>query len=132
MAPLISAVSKAQLVTLVDMTRRKDVGFDERNEVGSSPTIGATLRQIGTTAWKDRHYLHKKIKNMEKSIGEFRVRTEFNASGSSIVDMIKKKTAELINDCEELKTQGKDARLVSLAQTAFEEAAMWAVKSATS
>jgi hypothetical protein len=66
---------------------------------------------------------------VEKSIGEKRVRTDFNVSGSGDVDSIKKKTAELINDVEALKS--KDPRLAALAQTAYEEAAMWAVKLAT-
>lgn len=65
----------------------------------------------------------------EKTIGEQRVRTDFNASGSSLVDSIKAKSAELINLCEDLKA--KDGRLASLAQTSYEEAAMWAVKAAT-
>ena len=64
-----------------------------------------------------------------KTLGEERVRTEFNPSADSIVDHIKQKTAELINTCEELKN--KDARLASLAQTYYELAAMWAVKAAT-
>lgn len=63
------------------------------------------------------------------TIGEGRVRTEFNPSKDSIVDQIKQKSAELINMCEELKS--KDPRLASLAQTTYEEAAMWAVKAAT-
>lgn len=63
------------------------------------------------------------------SIGEQRVRTTFNPSSDSVVDQIKQKTAELINLCEDLKA--KDGRLASLAQTSFEEAAMWAVKAAT-
>lgn len=65
----------------------------------------------------------------ELSIGEQRVRTQFNPSADSTVDMIKQKSAELINLCETLKD--KDPRLASLAQTAYEEAAMWAVKAAT-
>lgn len=64
-----------------------------------------------------------------KSIGEQRVRTDFNVSKSSIIDEIKAKTAELINICEELKA--KDPRLASIAQTEFESAGMWAVKAAT-
>lgn len=64
-----------------------------------------------------------------KTLGEARVRTDFNVSGSSVVDQIKQKTAELINLCETLK--GKDGRLASLAQTEYETAAMWAVKAAT-
>lgn len=63
------------------------------------------------------------------SVGEDRVRTKFNPSQTSGVDVIKQKTAELINLCDGLKT--KDARLASLAMTAYEEAAMWAVKAAT-
>lgn len=58
---------------------------------------------------------------MPKTIGEQRVRTEFNPAQSDTVSQIKQKTAELINLCE----------LSSLAQTAYEEAAMWAVKAAT-
>lgn len=65
----------------------------------------------------------------DKTIGELRVRTEFNPSADGVVDQIKMKSAELINICEGLKA--KDPRLASLAQTAFEEAAMWAVKAAT-
>lgn len=65
----------------------------------------------------------------DKSIGEIRVRTQFNPSENSIVDQIKQKTAELINLCDELKA--KDIRLASLAQTDYENAAMWAVKAAT-
>ena len=63
------------------------------------------------------------------TIGEQRVRTEFNPSANSMVDLLKQKTAEVIDMCETLKA--KDTRLASLAQTAFEEAAMWAVKAAT-
>ena len=63
------------------------------------------------------------------SVGEFRVRTKFNPGADSTVDKIKQKSAELIDLCEGLKP--KDGRLASLAQTSYEEAAMWAVKAAT-
>lgn len=63
------------------------------------------------------------------TIGEDRVRVSFNPSDNNIVDRIKLKTAELIDLCETLKE--KDARLASLAQTHYEDAAMWAVKAAT-
>lgn len=80
--------------------------------------------------------------NLRSTLGESRVRTKFNVSKSDIVDTIKQDTAELINLCETGKHQydgnglhepGKSehARLWSLAQTAYEEAAMWAVKAAT-
>lgn len=64
-----------------------------------------------------------------QTVGETRVRTTFNPSADSIVDIIKNKSADLIDICEQLKS--KDPRLASLAQTSFEEAAMWAVKAAT-
>ena len=63
------------------------------------------------------------------SIGEDRVRIKFNPSADSMVDKIKQKSAELIDLCEELKSL--DGRLASLAQTHYEDAAMWAVKAAT-
>ena len=63
------------------------------------------------------------------SIGEDRVRIKFNPSQTGDVDTIKQRTADLINFVERFRPQ--DVRLVSLAQTAYEEAAMWAVKAAT-
>jgi hypothetical protein len=65
----------------------------------------------------------------EKTLGEQRVRTDFNVEGSDLVTRIKNDSAKLIDLCETLKE--KDPRLASLAQTSFEEAAMWAVKAAT-
>lgn len=84
----------------------------------------------------------------EKTLGEQRVRIDFNVSGSTVVDALKSKTAELINDLQtmrndevsktydkgpEVKEQvsGEKLRLIALAQTTYEEAAMWAVKAAT-
>ena len=63
------------------------------------------------------------------TLGELRVRTNFNPDANSDVDLIKQKSAELINLVENLKTA--DRRLVAIAQTTYEEAAMWAVKAAT-
>jgi hypothetical protein len=63
------------------------------------------------------------------SIGVFRVRESFNPNGDNMVDKIKRYTADLIDLCEELKPL--DARLAALAQTSYEEAAMWAIKAAT-
>lgn len=65
----------------------------------------------------------------EKTIGEKRVRTDFNTTNSDVVAQIKQKTAELINLCETLKE--KDGRAASIAQTEYESAAHWAVKAAT-
>jgi hypothetical protein len=63
------------------------------------------------------------------SIGAQRVRESFNPSKDNVVDKIKRYTADLIDLCEDLKHL--DPRLASLAQTSYEEAAMWAVKAAT-
>ena len=75
-------------------------------------------------------------KTNPKSLGECRVRTEFNPSAVGNVNFIKEKTAELINVCDDLRAkEGVDlrekVRLIEIAQTAYEEAAMWAVKAAT-
>jgi hypothetical protein len=77
------------------------------------------------------------MENKERTIGERRVRMEFNPSGVGNVNFIKENSAKLINVCEEMKPQGYEKvdieklRLISLAQTSYEEAAMWAVKAAT-
>lgn len=68
------------------------------------------------------------------TIGEQRVRVEFNPSGEGVVYDIKRHAAEMIDFIEKIKQQipGAEAgRLCSLAQTAYEEGAMWAVKAAT-
>ena len=65
----------------------------------------------------------------EMTLGEKRVRQGFNPSGNQDVFEIKDRTAKLIDFCETLKR--KEPRLAALAQTAYEEAAMWAVKAAT-
>lgn len=84
----------------------------------------------------------------ELSIGERRVRTTFNPSNDSTVEKLKQKTAELINILDAMRNDevsktydkseeakkmlsGEKLRLIALAQTAYEEAAMWAVKAAT-
>lgn len=85
---------------------------------------------------------------LELTLGEKRVRTTFNPSKDSAVDKIKQLSAELINALEAIRNDevsktyeqspeaksvvsGEKLRLISLAQTAYEEAAMWAVKAAT-
>lgn len=69
------------------------------------------------------------------TIGEDRVRIKFNPSDNSLVSQIKQKSAELIDLCEQNKaaiTGGPEVnRLWALAQTHYEDAAMWAVKAAT-
>jgi len=82
------------------------------------------------------------------SLGEQRVRTKFNPSQDGVIDQIKQKSADLINLLQGIRNDevsktynksveamnelsGEKLRLVALAQTAYEEAAMWAVKAAT-
>jgi hypothetical protein len=68
------------------------------------------------------------------TLGEQRVRVDFNVTADGNIDLIKKHSAELINICETLKAidpSGEKTRLFSLAQTNFETAAMWAVKAIT-
>jgi hypothetical protein len=63
------------------------------------------------------------------SLGATRVRESFNPSKDNKVDKIKRWTADCIDFCEEHKHL--DPRLAAIASTAFEEAAMWAVKLVT-
>ena len=75
-----------------------------------------------------------------KTLGEKRVRTDFNVTNDDVVTKIKEKSAELINLCQAIKNDesvkpendtpeklrenaGEIFRLVALAQTAYEEAA---------
>lgn len=69
----------------------------------------------------------------ELTLGEKRVRTEFNPGNNDRVQNLKKKFAHLINEINELPAPADtDAgRLKSLSMTALEESAMWAVKAAT-
>lgn len=80
------------------------------------------------------------------TLGETRVRTKFNPSDLDNVSLIKQKTAELINLLEAERSKGPQVyisggqeefddkerqRLISIAQTEFETAAMYAVKACT-
>lgn len=78
-------------------------------------------------------------------IGEYRVGISFNPSGNVLVDKIKQKTADLINLLQDFKESIPDksptdsnkfnyqevSRLIALAQTHYEDSAMWAVKAVT-
>lgn len=92
--------------------------------------------------------MNGQVEEANRSIGEQRVRTDFNVNGSDIIAEIKAKSAELINLCQAMRNDeavavpdesvdefhercGEKLRLIALAQTAYEEAAMWAVKAAT-
>lgn len=71
----------------------------------------------------------------ERTLGEQRVRVDFNPSQEGVVYDIKRHAAHMIDFIEKVratKPDDKEAqRLCSLAQTAYEEGAMWAVKAAT-
>ena len=56
------------------------------------------------------------------------MRLSFNPGGIQEVAEVKQKAAQLI---DMIYCAGKDARCSKLAMTAFEEGAMWAVKSLT-
>jgi hypothetical protein len=73
------------------------------------------------------------IEKLEPTIGEKRVRTSFNVSNDNFVDRIKLETASIINQIDSLKdgSHPEKIRLIAIAQTAYEEAAMWAVKAVT-
>lgn len=63
------------------------------------------------------------------TLGKMRVRASFNPSNESLVDKVKSLSADLIDLCDQHREL--DPRLAALAQTAYEEAAMWAVKLVT-
>lgn len=64
--------------------------------------------------------------------GEYRVGINFNPSADDMVGKIKRAAADLIDLIETIPADTEDRpRLKALAQTAIEEAAMWAVKAAT-
>jgi len=70
----------------------------------------------------------------ELTIGEKRVRIEFNPSNQDNVFRVKTKIAELINEAEAIKatvTDPEAKRLAALASTDLENAAMWLVKALT-
>ncbi len=70
------------------------------------------------------------------SLGAQRVREDFNPSKNDLVTRIKRYTADLIDICvteqdKAAQYENEERRLWSLAMTHYEEAAMWAVKAAT-
>jgi hypothetical protein len=72
----------------------------------------------------------------KQTLGQSRVRLSFNPSANQDVENIKMRVADLIDLCEDFKKKsspanGEAVRLFSLAQTHFEDAAMWAVKGVT-
>jgi hypothetical protein len=64
--------------------------------------------------------------------GEYRVGINFNPDGHSQVNGVKQITAGLIDELEPLvEARGEAGRCAAIAQTKYEEAAMWAVKAIT-
>ena len=67
--------------------------------------------------------------------GENAVGLTFNPGGDAKVDEVKKLYAQIIDLCNELRTeagQGEKSRLLSVAITEAQTAQMWAVKGITS
>ena len=64
-----------------------------------------------------------------RTLGEKRVQRNFNPTANSIVELLKQKYADLIDDLETMKADGKDNRCISIAQTDLETSCMYAVKS---
>jgi len=72
------------------------------------------------------------------TLGEFRVGITFNPSSDERVNKIKRQAADLIDYIDEYKKEiphdvevPEVLRLIALAQTHIEDAAMWAVKAVT-
>lgn len=75
------------------------------------------------------------------TIGEKRIRTEFNPGNNNMVQNFKERYAHLMNDLEGIKDfnvpgleptkDPEKLRLIALAMTSLEESAMWAVKALT-
>jgi hypothetical protein len=75
------------------------------------------------------------------TLGEKRIRVTYNPLENNNVSLIKQKTAELIDLLDNFESPSPKndaiginpefARLRSLAQTNYEQAAMWAVKAVT-
>ena len=69
------------------------------------------------------------------TLGEYRVGLDFNPSGDPDVHAIKRMAAEFIDLCQTMRDKhsigAETGRLLSLAQTHAEDAAMWAVKAIT-
>lgn len=73
---------------------------------------------------------------MKTTLGQKRVKADFNPDKNEIVDQIKNRSAELIDLIEgmrsagsqEEKVSGERHRLIAIAQTEIETACMYAVK----
>lgn len=106
--------------------------------MNDKPGIGGTeFKLILDQDWSPQSQLKldtmsdEEVKQKELSVGEERVRTQFNPSNNDRVAQIKNMYAEIINVLEDLKGEGYNPRECATAQTEAEGAAMWAAKAAT-
>lgn len=86
--------------------------------------------------------MSEQTEERQLTLGEKRVRRNFNPSASAAVEDLKSLQARFIDYLEAVKKnvlgempeaeRGELVRLISLAQTHAEDAAMWAVKAVTS
>jgi hypothetical protein len=73
---------------------------------------------------------------MSQTLGQQRVKAEFNPAKNELVDQIKNKSAELIDLLDSMREEvfkqgmniGEKHRLISIAQTEIETGCMYAVK----
>lgn len=73
------------------------------------------------------------------TLGERRVRVQFNPGNDDVVQNLKEAYAHMIDRVEKIRHEhipeteqdGDFHRLIALAQTSLEESAMWAVKACT-
>lgn len=68
---------------------------------------------------------------MDQTLGQKRVKADFNPAKNDLVDQIKNKAAELIDLLEEVRCSecsGEQHRLIHVAQTQAETSAMYGVK----
>ena len=113
-------------------------GKEQPDPVNESPEGAQAFAKASETAPAEDAMDKEKAmaKERELTLGEKRVRVDFNvAEGEKydLINAIKTRSADLINMINELPNNGAESgRLKSLATTKFEEAAMWGVKAATS
>ena len=74
------------------------------------------------------------MKNSKQTLGEKRIRVNFNPMRTDKIMFKKKEFAHLIDELESEKKETTDPeklRLIATAQTKIEEAAMWTIKAMT-
>lgn len=106
---------------------------DEVEAMGADPKLTNAVILLGEAREMVADFIDKVPENeteAEITFGEKVVRTRFNPSNAGNVNFFKDSTAKILNVINE--NRDLDPRLAALAITAYEEAAMWAVKLATS